>query len=33
VVDHSGKGGGDVVRGNVGCQKVLWVMGWNMCGV
>jgi len=33
VVDHSGKGGGDVVRGNVGCRKVLWIIGWNMCGV
>ena len=33
VVDHSGEGGGDVVRGNVGCWKVLWVIGWNMCGV
>jgi len=33
VVDHSEKGGGDVVRGNVGCRKVLWVIGWNMCGV
>jgi len=33
VVDHSGKGGGDVVRGNVGCGKILWVIGWNMCGV
>ena len=33
VVDHSGKGGGDVVRGNVGCRKVLWVIGWDICGV
>ena len=33
VVDHSGEGGGDVVRGNVGCRKVLRVIGWNMCGV
>jgi len=33
VIDHSGKGGGDVVRGNVGCGKRLWVIGWNMCGV
>jgi len=33
VVDHSRKGGGDVVRGNVGCGKILWVIGWNMCGV
>ena len=33
VVYHSGKGGGDVVRRNVGCGKILWVIGWNMCGV
>ena len=33
VGDHSRKGGGDVVRGNVGCGKILWVIGWNMCGV
>ena len=33
VVDHSGKGGGDVVRGNVGYGKILWVIGWNICGV
>ena len=33
VVDHSRKGRGDVVRGNVGCGKILWVIGWNMCGV
>jgi len=33
MVDHSGEGGGDVVRGDVGCWKVLWVVWWNMCGV
>ena len=33
VVDHSNKGGGDVVTGNVGCGKILWVIWWNMCGV
>jgi len=27
VVDHSRKGGGDVVRGNVGYGKILWVIG------
>ena len=32
VVDHSRKGEG-VVRRNVGCGKILWVIGWNMCGV
>ena len=21
------------MRGNVGCGKILWVIGWNMCGV
>ena len=33
MVDHSGEGGGKVVRGDVGCWKVLWVVGWNMCSV
>ena len=33
VVDHNGKGGGDVVRGDVGCGNVLWVIGWDMCGM
>jgi len=33
MVDHNGEGGGEVVRGNVGCWKVLWVVGWNMCSV
>ena len=33
VVDHSRKGGGDVVRRNVGCGKILWVVGWDMCGM
>jgi len=33
MVDHSGEGGGKVVRGDVGCWKVLWVVWWNMCGV
>jgi len=31
--DHSGEGGSKVVRGNVACWKVLWVVWWNMCGV
>jgi len=31
VVDHSGEGGGKVVRGDVGCWKVLWVVGWWVC--
>ena len=33
MVDHSGEGGGKVVRGDVGCWKVLRVVWWNMCGV
>jgi len=33
MVDHSGEGGGEVVRGDVRCRKVLWVVWWNMCGV
>jgi len=33
VVDHSKKGGVDVVRRNVGCGKILWVVGWDMCGM
>jgi len=33
VVDHSRKGGGDVVRRNMGCGKILWFVGWDMCGM
>jgi len=33
MVYHGGEGGGKVVRGDVGCWKVLWVVWWNMCGV
>ena len=33
VVDHSRKGEGDVMRRDVGCGKILWVVGWNVCGV
>ena len=33
MVDHSGEGGGKVVRGDVGCWKVMWVVGWYMCSV
>jgi len=33
VVDHSRKGGCDVMRRDVGCGKILWVVGWNVCGV
>jgi len=33
MVDHSGEGGGKVVRRDVGCWKVLWVVWWTMCGV
>jgi len=33
MVDHSGEAAGEVVRGDVGCRKVLWVVWWNMCGV
>jgi len=27
MVDHSGEGGGKVLRGDVGCRKILWVVG------
>ena len=33
MVDHSGEGGDKVVRGDVGCWKVLRVVWWDMCGV
>ena len=31
--DHSGEGGGKVVRGDLACWEVLWVVQWNLCGV
>jgi len=31
--DHSGEGGSKVVRGDVACWRVLWVVWWNICGV
>ena len=33
MVDKNGKGGGEVVRGDVGCREVVWVVRWNMCSV
>ena len=33
VVDHSRKGEGDVMRRDVGCGKIMWVVGWDICGV
>ena len=30
MVDHSGEGRGKIVRGDVGCWEVLWVVLWNM---
>jgi len=33
MVDHSREGGGKVMRGDVGCWKVMWVVGWYMCSV
>jgi len=33
MVDHSGQGGGKVVRGDVGCWQVLGVVGWYACSV
>jgi len=33
MVDHSGEGGGKVVRGDVGCRKVLRVIRRNMCSL
>jgi len=31
--DHSGEGGSKVVRRDMACWRVLWVVWWNMCGV
>ena len=31
--DHSGEGRSKVVRGDVACWRVLWIVWWNMCGV
>ena len=33
MVDHSGEGGGKVVRGDVGCWQVLGFVGWYVCSV
>ena len=33
MVDHSGEGGGKVVRGDVSCWQVLGVVGWYVCSV
>jgi len=33
MVDHSGEGGDEVVRGDVGCRKVMWVVRWDMGSV
>jgi len=33
MLDQSGEGGGEVVRGDVGCREVLWVVRWNICSV
>ena len=33
MVDHSGEGGGKVVRGGVGCWQVLGFVGWYVCSV
>jgi len=30
MVDKGGKGGGEVVRGDVGCMEVVWVVWWDM---
>jgi len=30
MVDKGGKGGGEIVRGDVGCREVVRVVGWNM---
>jgi len=33
MVDKSGKGGGEVVRGDVGRREVVWVVRWGMGSV
>jgi len=33
MVDKSGKGEGEVVRRDVGCRKVVWVVRWDMGSV
>jgi len=33
MVNKSGKGGGEVVRGGVGCRNVMWVVRWDMGSV
>ena len=33
MVDKCGKGGGEVVRGDVGRREVVWVVRWDMGGV
>jgi len=30
LVDKSGKGGGEVLRRDVGCREVVRVVGWDM---
>jgi len=33
IVDKRGKGGGEVVRGDVGRREVVWVLRWGMGSV
>ena len=33
MMDKSGKGGGEVVRRDVGYRKVVWVVRWDMGSV
>jgi len=30
MVDNGGKGGSEVVRGDVGCREIVWVVRWDM---
>jgi len=33
MVGKTGKGGGEVVRGDVGCREVVWIVRWGISSV